>query len=61
MAGIAAGMFNEIFLMIVFGGVESASRGYFRRDWPVEFAGFIPPRLYTLCGLLLGFTIVEDG
>src|SRR6266436_4443137 len=60
-AGVTAGMFHEILLVVLFGGVKFSSRGYLGRDRAVELAGFIPPGFYALGGLLLNFARVKDG
>src|SRR5689334_15219286 len=60
-AGVAARVFNEILLVVFFGGIEFSSSGDFGGYRAVEFAGFIPPGFHALGGLLLSFARVEDG
>src|SRR5690349_17475960 len=61
MTGITAGMLNEIFLVVIFGGVKFSRRGDLGCDWPVEFARFIPPGFYCFRRLLLRFARIEDS
>src|SRR5437667_7110384 len=52
-ASITAGMFHQILLVVFLRRIEFRCRRNFRRDWPVEFAGFVPPRLHAFGGLFL--------
>ena len=61
MASVTARVFNEILLVVIFGGIKFSSGGDFSRYWAIEFAGFVPPGFYTLGGLLLVFARVKDG
>src|SRR6266704_6026930 len=59
-ASITAGMFHQILLVVFLRRIEFRCRRNFRRDWPIEFAGFVPPSLHAFGDLFLLFAGVEN-
>src|SRR6516225_8602280 len=60
-AGITAGMFDQILLMVILGGIEFTCGGYVRGNWPAELAGFVPKRFHSFGGLLLDLAGVKNS
>ena len=61
MAGIAAGIFDEVFLMVIFRRVEFCRGRNLGGNRPVELTGLVPLRCHAFRGLLLCLAGVENG
>src|SRR6266478_9867353 len=60
-ACVAARVFGEILLVVIFGEIKFRGPRNLRRDRPLELAGLVPLRLHALGGLLLCFARVENS
>jgi hypothetical protein len=47
MAGVAARVFDEEFLVVILARIEFAGRGYLRRYRPTKLAGLLPHFAFT--------------